>query len=92
MDRWQKEGDKIQGTTLASTMTIEAVKSPEQMTQEQEDGGGGGLTGMFAKKLMKRDEPKQRATILTIDHEVLEVADTVAADDLAIPAGFKEKK
>ena len=92
MDRWQKEGDKIQGTTLASTMTIEAVKSPEQMTQEQEDSGGGGLTGRFAKKLMKRGEPKQRATILTIDHEVLEVSDTVAADDLAIPADFKEKK
>lgn len=92
MERWQKEAGDLDGTPLASTMTVEAVKSPEDMQREQENGGGGGLTGMFAKKLMKHDDAKPRATIVTMNHEVLEISTSVTADDLAIPAGFKEKK
>lgn len=91
MDRMAKENVKLDGTPLASTMTFEAVKSREQMTQQAESGGGGGLSGMLARKMMKRDD-KPRATILTADSEMLEIATTVAQSDVQVPADFKEKK
>jgi hypothetical protein len=91
MDRMARENVKLDGTPLATTMTFEAVKSKEQMTQQAESGGGGGLSGMLARKMMKRDD-KPRATILTADSEMLEIATTVAQDDVQVPADFKEKK
>lgn len=95
MERMQKDGDKLSGTPLDTTSTFEAVKSREQlaqMQQQQSSSGGGGIGGMLAKKIMKKEEPKARSTILTTHHEVLEIATSVAASDLAIPADFKEKK
>jgi hypothetical protein len=47
---------------------------------------------MLANRMMKKDPPKQRATIFTVNHEYQEIATTVAAPDLELPAGFKEKK
>ena len=95
MERMQKEGDKLSGTPLDSTMTFEAVLSDEQFAQakaDQQKSGGGGIGGMLAKRIMKKDEPKQRATIFTTYHQFLEVSKTVAPTDLAIPADYKEKK
>jgi hypothetical protein len=70
---------------------FEAVKSKEQTAEQGQQSGGGGLGGMLARRMMKRDD-KPRATILTITHETLEVTPTVAAAELEVPAGFKEKK
>jgi hypothetical protein len=42
--------------------------------------------------MKKDDAPKQRSTVMTTHHEILEVSTTVAPADLAIPADFKEKK
>ena len=95
MERMQKEGDKLSGTPLETTLTFETVLSPEQLAEakaQQQQSGGGGLGGMLAKKLMKKEDPKERATIFTSRHEVLEVSTAVAAADLAIPADYKEKK
>lgn len=95
MERMQREGDKLSGTPLDSTMTFEAVLSDEQLKQAKEDqqkSGGGGIGGMLAKKLMKKEDPKQRATIFTTHHEFLDVSKAVDAADLAIPADYKEKK
>ena len=95
MDRMAKDGDKLAGTALDTTMTFEAVKSPDQLAQAQEQqksSGGGGLSGMLAKKILKTEPPKARSTIFTSRHEVLEVATSVDATDLAIPADYKEKK
>ena len=36
--------------------------------------------------------PKDRATVLTTTSETLKVSTTVAAEDVAIPAGFKESR
>jgi len=36
--------------------------------------------------------PKDRSTVLTTTNEVLKVATSVTAEEVAIPAGFKEKK
>jgi hypothetical protein len=91
MERLKSEGTKLQGTPLATTTVFEAVKSKEQMAQQSEQGSGGGLSGMLARKMMKRDD-KPRATVFTLNHETLEVTPAVAAEDLQIPAGFKEKK
>ena len=95
MERMQKEGDKLSGTPLDTTMTFEAVLSKAQLEQakaDQQKSGGGGLSGMLAKKLMKKEDPKQRATIFTTNHQYLEVSKAVADPDLAIPADYKEKK
>jgi hypothetical protein len=94
-DRLAKDSDKLSGTALEVTSTIDSVKSPDQMTQaqqQQNQSTGGGFSSMIAKKMMKKEEPKQRSTVMTTHHEVLEVATSVAASDLAIPPDFKEKK
>jgi hypothetical protein len=95
MDRMQKDGDKLAGTALDTTVTFEAVKSPEQLAQAQEQqksSGGGGIGGLLAKKIMKTEPAKARSTIFTTRHEILEVATSVDAADLSIPADYKEKK
>jgi len=90
-----KEGTKLQGTPLETTTTFEGVKSKDQLTQEQSSSqsSGGGISGMLARKMMKKDEaPKARATVFTMHNEVLEISTSVAPADLAVPADFKEKK
>jgi hypothetical protein len=95
MDRLQKESPKLQGTPLATTTTVEGVKSKEQMAQQAESGksSGGGLGGMLARRIAKKDNDatSAKATIFTVQHEVQEVLTTVAAADIDIPAGFKQK-
>ena len=91
MERLQAEGTKLQGTPLATTTVFEAVKSKDQAAQDSQQSSGGGLGGMLARKMMK-NESRPRATVFTLTHETLEVSSTVAAEDLQLPAGFKEKK
>jgi hypothetical protein len=94
MDRMAKDGDKLAGAALDTTTTFEAVKTKEQLaaSQQQSQSSGGGIGGLLAKKIAKKEEPKARSTIFTTHHEVLELATSVAAADLAIPADYKEKK
>lgn len=95
--KMQSEGSKLEGTALASVLTVESVKSPEQMAQQseqQESSGGGGIGGLLARKMMKKKQEgaaSNRSTIMTINHEVLSVATSVAPGDLDIPAGYKQK-
>jgi hypothetical protein len=95
MDRLQKESPKLQGTPLATTTTVEGVKSKAQMAQQADSGksGGGGLGGMLARRIAKKDNDatSAKATIFTAQHEVQEVQTTVAAADVELPAGFKQK-
>src|SRR6266542_1496830 len=95
MERLQKEGTKLEGTPLATTTTVEGVKSKEQAAQQADSGkSGGGLGGMLARKIAKKDNDATsgRAMVFTSEHEVQEVQTTVTAADTDIPAGFKEKK
>jgi len=94
LDRMKQESGKLSGTPLMTVMTFEAVQSTEAMKNASSQGSSssGGLGGMLARKMIKKEDPKQRATIFTSQHEVLEVATSVAPADLEIPAGFKEKK
>jgi len=101
------QGEKLDGTAIQQTVTMDAMKSPEQMEQEKKQsdedssikpsGGLGGMLGGLAKKAAKRksegdNAPRQRATFMTMTNEILKVATDVSAEDLAVPAGFKESK
>lgn len=93
--RLKQEGDKLSGTALATTTTFEIVKTPQQVEEEakaQDNSGGGGIGGMLARRMAKREPPKARALVFTLNHEFQEVATTVPSADVEIPAGFKEKK
>ncbi len=93
IERMRKENVNLDGTPLAVTTTVEAVKSKEQLAQEssRESGGGGGIGGRLARRVMKKDDPKPRATVMTMQHEVQEVSTSVPAAELELPAGFKAK-
>jgi hypothetical protein len=94
-ERLKQEGNKLDGTTLASITTFEAVKSKAQLAQQQtgqENSGGGGIGGMLARRIKKPEEAKARATIFTAHHEFQEVGTSVDTASLALPAGFKEKR
>jgi hypothetical protein len=89
MDRLNQEKVNLKGTPLATTMTFEGVKSKAQV-EEQKNSGGGGLSGMLARRMAKKSD-SPRATIFTMASETLEVSTTVGAADMEIPAGFKLK-
>jgi hypothetical protein len=94
-DQMAKDADKLKGTALDTLTTVESVKSADEMTQAQQQSNqnqGGGLSGMMMKKMIKKEEPKQRSTVMTTRHEILEVATSVDASAVAIPADFKQKK
>jgi hypothetical protein len=93
-ERMRKEGDKLKGTPLSTTTTFEAVKSTAMVEEEkkQSSSGGGGLSGMLARKMMKKEDAGPRATIFTIQHEFQEVSTSASAADVQIPGDFKEKK
>jgi hypothetical protein len=102
--RMNAEGVKMDGTPIQTITKVESVKSADEMQQEQQseqnsqsDGGGlggrlmGGLAKKIAKKKADQNGAANRATVLTVNAEVLQVTTAVSADDLAVPAGFQEK-
>jgi hypothetical protein len=90
MDRINQEKVNLKGTPLATSMTFEAVKTKAQIEEQSKSSSGGGLSGMLARKIAKKDD-KPRATIFTMNTETLEIGTAVAATDVDIPAGFKLK-
>ena len=62
MGKMRTEGMKVEGTPVLTTMTFDAVQSPEQQAEarQQESKGSdtpasvGGLGGMLARKMMKK--------------------------------------
>lgn len=104
MERMKKENVNMSGSPLLTTTTFQAVQSAQQAAQaekqsEERDSGGGGLMGGLARRMMKKkDAPEEkeaaaagRATIFTSTTEVQSIATSVAATDVGLPAGFKEK-
>jgi hypothetical protein len=59
----------------------------------------GGLIGGLGRRAVRnktQEQPQEnstpgRATIMTVNHEVIKVLTDVTAGDVAIPAGFKQK-
>src|SRR5438477_2464146 len=103
--RMRTEGAKVDGTPVVTVITFDAVKSAEQLAEEQKQregdgkaGASGGIGGIAsgimrraAQKKMEGD-PKPRTTVMTATTEVLKVVTDVAASDVAVPAGFKESR
>ena len=102
MGRMTTEGAKLDGTAILTTVTMDGVKSEEEMAQQTTaaeekpaPGLGGLLGGLARKKLAARngdDGSKARTTFMTSTNEVLKVATAVSATDVDVPAGFKENK
>ena len=105
LERMNTEGVKMDGTSILTKMTMDSVKSADQVAQEEKQSenqskssssSGGGLLGGLAKRALQQkkgpDENKPRSTFMTTTTEVLKVATEVSATDVAIPAGFKENK
>jgi hypothetical protein len=94
--RMQSEGGKLNGTPLASAVTFETVRSEEQMKAAQSNqpsGASGGIGGMLGRRIMGgRNQPQPRSKVLTTTSETLSIDTSVSDADVAIPAGFKEKK
>jgi hypothetical protein len=107
MGKMASEGQKLEGTAVQTTTTMDAVKSADQMKAEvkaKEDekksvasGGVGGMLGGFAKKMAQKKaggdaDAKPRATFMTATTDILKVSTDPTAADVAIPAGFELKK
>lgn len=107
LDRMSREGSKIEGTPVLTTITMDGVKSAEQMAQEAKAGGDSGgsaspasvtgaIGGFMRRRQQSKEEaqggPKNRATVLTTSVEVLKLTTDVTAADVAVPAAYKESK
>ncbi len=103
MGKMQAEKVNMDGTAILTTMTLDAVKSPEQMSQQQRESESSdnsparGIGGLIGRRIMRKKEenPSQapnRATIMTMNSELLKVTPDVTAADLAVPAGFRESR
>jgi len=106
MERMNKETAKLDGTAILTTTKMESVVTAEQAQARADQpkpaigGLPGGLGGMFGKKKKTEEAPKDqpaaagasnRSTILTTTAELLGVETSVAAADVELPAGFKQK-
>jgi hypothetical protein len=94
MEKMREEGHKLAGTELASTMVMETVRSAEQVKGAGDPGGGRGIGGMLARRMAGRGAANNtpRSTVFTTTRELLTVATSASAADVAVPTGFKEKK
>jgi hypothetical protein len=91
------EAKKLEGTPLVVVTTMEAVKSAEQMKASASASGAPNPTGGLAGRLAARMGPKpkaaeQKTKAFSSSNETISISTTVTDADIAIPAGFKEKK
>ena len=105
--RMRTEGAKMDGTPISTVVTMDGVKSADQLAEEaksrDEDskpkvsGGLGGMMGGLAKKVAAKkmggdDAGRVRTTVMTSTTDVLKVVTDVTAADVAVPSGFKENR
>ena len=104
--KMQTEQVNMDGTPVLTVTTMEMVKSQEQVAQDEQEqkeeqpditslGGLGGFLGKKAlgkKKQQEQPQSANRVSVMTMNHELLSVSNDVAPADLAVPAGFKEKR
>ncbi len=100
--RMNSEQAKLSGVPIQTTTTVDAVQSPEAAAEQQKQSdakpaaGVGGMLGGLAGRIGKKKddataETNGRVRFMTMTHEVLKVATSVTAADVAIPDGFKDK-
>lgn len=92
--RMAAEQRRLKGSPIHTTMVFETVRSAEQMKQAEAgrpSGGGGGIGGALAGRLMRRGTPQPRSTVMTTTTEILSIDTTVTDQELAIPANFRQR-
>ena len=98
MEKMRAETDKVdlEGTTVAATLTVSAIKSAEQVAAAEKDSmkADTGVTGLLAKKMFHKaagDPTDPRTMLLTSSHELLKLSADATEADVALPAGLKRK-
>ena len=98
MQKLQAETEKVDmdGTAVATTLTLTAIKSAEQVAAAEKEGqkADTGIGGFLAKQMFKKaagDPADPRSMLLTSAHELLRVTKDATAADVALPSGFKPK-
>ncbi len=90
-------------TVVSAAQAQAQAKSAQEQKQDNDSGSltsvrgiGGMLGGLRKKKAAEADtstqQPKNRATMMTVTQELLKVDTAVPEADIAIPADFKLKK
>jgi hypothetical protein len=102
MAKMEKENATLSGTAILTTMTIDSYKSQEQVAQEQRQASSGdspgGMIGGLARRIGKKQDDQQQpqnkaqSSIMTSTSELLRLSTDVTETDVAVPAGFKQKK
>jgi hypothetical protein len=98
----QTEATKLQGTPLLTVTTFESVRSAEAMSAAsnqqsssgQQSQSGSGLGSFLARRLAPKSsgQDQPRSAIMTTTVERLSIETSASAEDVGVPAGFKEKK
>lgn len=103
-ERVNLDGTPVQSiTTMHTVMTPEQAQQAKREDADRPAGPGGvvgGMLGRFGRK--KAEEPKEqpaaaapagpnRTLFMTSTSDVLSVSTAVSAQDVAVPAGFKQK-
>lgn len=87
------ELQKLDGTPLMTVQKTETVKSAAGMAQAPAaPASGGGLGGALARRVMGNKKPEARSLLYTSTSETISIETSAIDADVAIPAGFKEKK
>jgi len=97
---------KFDGTAIRTKMTFETVAGPATEAQQTANGEGdspssvsGAVFGGLMKKVRQRQAEKQteagkdpgRSELMDSNTELLRATASAASEDVAIPAGFKQK-
>ena len=99
------QGERVEGTPILTIVTIESVRSPEEAQKEAAAGKSeqpasiGGMLGGFGKRFAQKKDTNEaaqgpnsnRTTFMTTNHEVLKITTGLAAADVAMPPGFRER-
>lgn len=95
LEKMKAEGAKVEGTPLATIMSVNLIRSAEQVAKaEKSDQDISGVSGFLAKKLMKKasgDPTQPKQALMTTTIEMLKIVPEATAADVALPAGYKQK-
>lgn len=91
MAKLEEKTRALDGTVMTTVTRVETIKSAEAMKRSSAPPTGG-LGGALARRLGAGRAPEQRSLLLTSATETQSIDTTASDADVAIPAGFKERK
>lgn len=91
MAKLEEKTRALDGTVMTTATKVETIKSADAMKRSSAPPTGG-LGGALARRLGAGRAPEQRSLLLTSATETQSIDTTASDADVAIPAGFKERK